>query len=82
MDVSLNTAYWIGLAVSFVLPVLLALAAVNGFLVELSEAGDGYSIGTAAVLWLVSFVIGVATHFGLYKPAGISAALANVGRKV
>jgi hypothetical protein len=91
MQVHLDTAYWLGLAISVVLPVLvglvttrvtsagakavllLALTAVNGFLVELSQAGDGYSVGTAVVLWGVSFAIGVLSHFGLYKPTGISA---------
>jgi hypothetical protein len=92
MSVHLDTAYWLGLAISVVLPVLvglvttrvtsagakavllLLLTAVNGFLVELSQAGDGYSIGTAVVLWGVSFAIGVLSHFGLYKPVGLSGA--------
>jgi hypothetical protein len=90
MNVHLDTAYWLGLAISVVLPVLvglvttrvtsagvkavllLLLTAVNGFLVELSQASDGYSVGTAVVLWGVSFAIGVLTHFGLYKPTGLS----------
>src|SRR3546814_12805179 len=90
MNVDLDLAYWLGLAISVVLPVLvglvttrvtsagikavllLFLTAANGFLVELSHAGDGYSIGTAVILWGVSFAIGVLTHFGLYKPTGIS----------
>lgn len=90
MNVHLDTAYWLGLAISVVLPVLvglvttrvtsagakavllLALTAANGFLVELSQASDGYSVGTAVVLWGVSFAVGVLSHFGLYKPTGIS----------
>ena len=32
----------------------------------------GYSVQTAAVLSLVSFAVGVLSHFGLLKPAGIS----------
>jgi hypothetical protein len=98
VNVSLDTAYWLGLAISVVLPVLvglvttrvthngvkavllLALTAANGFLVELSQAGDDYSIGTAIVLWGVSFAIGVLTHFGLYKPTGISTLAQNTGR--
>jgi uncharacterized membrane protein YedE/YeeE len=97
-SVHLGTAYWLGLAISVVLPVLvglvttrvtsagvkavllLLLTAVNGFLVELSQAGDGYSIGTAVVLWGVSFGIGVLIHFGLYKPTGLSALAQNTGR--
>lgn len=91
MNVTLNTAYWLGLAISVGLPVLvglvttrvthpgtkavllLALASLNGFLVELSNAGDGYDVGSAVVGTLVSFSIAVLMHFGLYKPVGISA---------
>lgn len=90
MQVHLDTAYWLGLAVSVVLPVLvglvttrvtsagvkavllLFLSALNGFLVELSQAGNGYSVGTAVILWAVSFGTAVLTHFGLYKPTGLS----------
>ncbi|MEU1372972.1 hypothetical protein ABZ442_04820 [Streptomyces triculaminicus] len=97
MQVHLDKAYWLGLAISVVLPVLvglvttrvtsggvkstllLALTAVNGFLVELSTGGEGYSIGTALVLWGVSFGTGVLTHFGLWKPAGVSAAAQRFG---
>lgn len=91
MDVNLDTAYWLGLAISFVLPVLvglvtsasipagvkavlhLFLAAVLSFVTEWSQAPDGFDFGTALVLTGLSFVIGVATHFGLYKPTLISA---------
>ncbi|MEV6504765.1 hypothetical protein AB0M61_01420 [Streptomyces sp. NPDC051642] len=52
---------------------LLALSGANGFLVELAGPHDsGYSWQTAAVLALVSFAVGVLTHFGLLKPAGVS----------
>jgi len=51
---------------------LLALTAGNGFLVELSQAGDGYDLGTAVVLTLVSFGTAVLSHFGLWKPTGVS----------
>jgi hypothetical protein len=90
MSIHLDGAYWLGLAISVALPVLvglvttrvtsagakavllLLLTALNGFLVELSQASDGYSVGTAVVLWGVSFAIGVLSHFGLYKPVGLS----------
>lgn len=90
MNVELNSAYWLGLAISVVLPVLvglvttrvthagakavllLALTAVNGFLVELQAGGDGYDLGTAVVLTLVSFGTAVLSHFGLWKPTGVS----------
>lgn len=91
MTVNLDKAYWLGLLVSVVLPVLvglvttrvthagvkaallLALSTANGFLVELAGPHDaGYSVQTAAVLAIVSFGVGVLSHFGLLKPAGIS----------
>ena len=90
MNVNLDQAYWIGLLISVVLPVLvglvttrvthagvkavllLALSTLNGFLVEYTDRGDGYDVGTAAVLALVSFGTGVLFHFGLWKPAGVA----------
>ncbi|WP_328941511.1 hypothetical protein OG259_07510 [Streptomyces sp. NBC_00250] len=90
MTVDLDRAYWLGLLISVVLPVLvglvttrvthagtkavllLALSVLNGFLVELAAPGPGWSAGTAAVLALVSFATGVLTHFGLWKPTGLS----------
>lgn len=98
-NVNLDSAYWLGLLVSVVLPVLvglvttrvtsagvkavllLALSTLNGFLVELSNPGDHYSIGTAAVLSVVTFGIGVLSHFGLYKPTGVSAKAQALGAK-
>jgi len=91
MNVNLDNAYWLGLLVSVVLPVLvglvttrvthagvkavllLALTAVNGFLVELAGPHpDGWDLGSAVVLTLVSFGTAVLSHFGLWKPTGIS----------
>lgn len=91
MQVHLDLAYWLGLVISVVLPVLvglvttrvthegikavllLALSTANGFLVELAGPHDrGYSVGTAAVLALVSFGTGVLAHFGLWKPTTIA----------
>ena len=60
---------------------LLALSTLNGFLVEFADHGDGYSVGTAAVLSLVSFGTGVLTHFGLWKPTGVSAKAQDVGTR-
>ncbi|MGW1468541.1 hypothetical protein ACWCPT_29865 [Streptomyces sp. NPDC002308] len=97
MQPSLDTAYWLGLLISVVLPVLvglvttrvtnsgtkavllLALTAANGFLAELSNGGNDYQVGSAIVLWAVSFGTGVLAHFGLWKPTGISGAAQNVG---
>lgn len=91
MNVNLDQAYWLGLLVSVVLPVLvglvttrvtnagvkavllLALSAATGFVTEYAGPHDaGYSVGTAAVLALVSFATGVLSHFGFWKPVGVS----------
>jgi hypothetical protein len=92
MNVNLDKAYWLGLLVSVVLPVLvglvttrvtnagikavllLALSTATGFVTEYAGPHDaGYSVGTAAVLALVSFGTGVLSHFGFWKPVGVSA---------
>jgi hypothetical protein len=91
MNVHLDAAYWLGLLVSVVLPVLvglvttrvtnagikavllLALSTATGFVTEYAGPHDaGYSVGTAAVLALVSFATGVLSHFGFWKPVGVS----------
>ena len=51
---------------------LLALTAANGFLVELANPGPGWDAGTAVVLAVVSFATAVLSHFGLWKPVGVS----------
>lgn len=97
MQPHLDTAYWLGLAISVVLPVLvglvttrvtsagaksvllLALSALNGFLVELADKPASYSIGTAAILTLVGFATGVLSHFGLWKPTGVAHKAQAVG---
>ncbi|MDX3759357.1 hypothetical protein [Streptomyces sp. AK02-04a] len=53
---------------------LLALSTASGFVVEYAGPHDaGYSVGTAAVLALVSFATGTLSHFGFWKPVGVSA---------
>ena len=53
---------------------LLALSTVTGFVTEYAGPHDaGYSVGTAAVLALVSFGTGVLAHFGFWKPVGVAA---------
>lgn len=97
MDVNLGGAYWLGLVISVVLPVLvglvttrvthagtkavllLALSTLNGFLVDLSAGEPGFDVGSAAVLALVSFGTGVLSHFGLWKPTGVSGKAQDVG---
>lgn len=91
MTVNLDQAYWLGLLVSVILPVLvglvttrvvhagtkavllLALSTATGFVIEYAGPHDaGYSVGTAATLALVSFGTGVLSHFGFWKPVGVS----------
>lgn len=90
MNASLDKAYWIGLVISVVLPVLvglvttrvthagtkavllLALSTLNGLLVEVLHPVDGFNLGTAVVLAVVSFATAVLSHFGLWKPTGVS----------
>lgn len=91
MTVNLDQAYWLGLLVSVILPVLvglvttrvthagtkavllLALSTTTGFVTEFAGPHDaGYSVGTAAVLALVSFGTGVLSHFGFWKPVGVA----------
>ena len=92
MTVHLDQAYWVGLVISVVLPVLvglvttrvtsagwksvllLFLSTLNGFLVEAFQTPHdaGYSVGTAAVLALVSFGTAVLSHFGFWKPVGVA----------
>lgn len=100
MQPNLDNAYWLGLAISVVLPVLvglvttrvtnsgvkavllLALTALNGFLVELAAPHpDGYNVASAVILWAVSFGTGVLSHFGLWKPTGVSAKAQDLGSR-
>ncbi|MEU7338722.1 hypothetical protein [Streptomyces sp. NPDC007074] len=100
MQPSLDNAYWLGLLISVVLPVLvglvttrvtsasvkavllLALTAATGFFTELAGPhGDNYSVGSAVILWAVSFGVGVLSHFGLWKPTGVSVKAQDVGAR-
>lgn len=62
---------------------LAALALVTSLLTELGraiEAGVSYDVGQGLLLALPVFVVSVALHYGLWKPAGVSAAVQSVGR--
>lgn len=55
--------------------VLAVLAAVTGFLSELLDAlvnGTAYDLGAAFSTWTYAFILAVAAHFGLLKPAGVT----------
>ena len=60
---------------------LVLLAGLSGFLTEWmgAEQADVAFNWTAALLtWLVTFVTGVATFYGFWKPAGISGSAGKV----
>lgn len=63
---------------------LLALSAVIGLLGQLiaaHEANQDYDLGTGLVLFLGTFLIGVGTHFGLWKPTGVTGAAQDLGSR-
>lgn len=63
--------------------VLLAFfAAVSGFLSQWLAAINGgapFSWQVAAFTWLMTFVTAVATHYGFWKPTGVSSAVQSKG---
>jgi hypothetical protein len=62
--------------------VLLAfLTMVTGFVSEWIENGvDTFNWKSAIFTWLTGFVVAVATHFGLWKPTGVTALALDNGR--
>jgi hypothetical protein len=60
---------------------LVGLSLVNGLLGEALAAGDGFAWGKAILQAVVSFVIAVATHYGVWRPTGVTAAALAVGTK-
>ena len=61
---------------------LAALSVATSLLTELIaalQAGTVYNLGLALVLGLGTFIVAVATHYGLLKPTGVSAAALAVG---
>ena len=61
---------------------LAGLTLLTSLLLELArtiEAGGVYDIGVALFLALPAFVVSVATHYGLWKPTGVSAAAQDLG---
>lgn len=62
---------------------LALLSLVTSLLVELARAlteSVTYDLGVALLIALPAFVVSVATHYGLWKPTGISGAVQDVGR--
>ena len=63
---------------------LAALTLITSLLIELGRAitaGTTYDLGIALIAALPAFVVSVATHYGLLKPTGISAAAQSVGAR-
>ncbi len=61
---------------------LAALSLVSSLLVELGRtiaAGGVFDVGVALLLALPAFVVSVASHYGLWKPTGVSLAAQDVG---
>ncbi len=62
---------------------LAALSVLVSLLSEIASAlqtGVVYNLGTALIAALVTFLVAVGTHFGLWRPTGASEALQAVGR--
>ena len=60
---------------------LLALSTGNGFVLELADHPSGWRLSTAVILSGVSFATGVLSHFGLWKPIGLSAFVQALGAR-
>lgn len=61
---------------------LLALSAISAVLTGWAAAaqeGSVFDMGTALLSALGTFVVGVAMHYGLWRPVGASAAVQAVG---
>ena len=62
---------------------LAGLTLVTSLLVELGRtlaSGGVFDVGVALIAALPAFVVSVATHYGLWKPTGVSGAAQDVGR--
>lgn len=62
--------------------ILALLSAAVGFGTELLTALNShtdYDVGTAIIKFLGIFVVAVATHYGFWKPVGVSSAVQAVG---
>ncbi len=61
---------------------LLALNAVIGFgtaLLSAHDQGLGFDVLPAVYTWITFFLVGVGTHFGFWKPTGVSGTMQDVG---
>lgn len=63
---------------------LAGLSLITSLLVELGRSitsGTTYDLGVALLAALPAFVVSVATHYGLWKPTGVSATVQDIGVK-
>ena len=61
---------------------LLALSFLSSLLTELiasANAGTAYNLGLGLMTGLATFIVGVATHYGLWKPTGVSTRAQELG---
>lgn len=64
---------------------LLVVSALTAFLTELLasvNAGVPFDAATALLATLTTFIIGVALHYGLWRPTGVSEKAQSIGRHV
>lgn len=59
---------------------LAGLSAVSGFLTEFINSGDNFVWQQALLTTVVTFVVAVATYYGLWNPTGISDRALDTGR--
>ncbi|MGL5910164.1 MAG: hypothetical protein ACRCZP_09185 [Phycicoccus sp.] len=65
--------------------VLLALAAVSGLLTQwlaALEVGAAFDWSQAALTVLSGYIVAVASHFGLWKPTGVTGSVGVVAARV
>jgi small basic protein len=60
--------------------ILLALlSALAGFVTEWLASPDDFNWQIAVLTWFQTFIIAVATHFGLWKPTGVTQRAQEIG---
>lgn len=64
---------------AILLAVLAVAAQLITELVRALESGEAYNIGTGLLLGLGTFLVAVGTHYGFWKPQGVSAKVIEVG---
>lgn len=62
------------------LAVLSALTALGTEVLAAAQAGTPYDLGRGLVMALGVWVVAVSTHYGLWRPSGVSESAADVGR--